>query len=108
MQPVAQEVRVGAPRSGAQPSLLGRVTQGPPSARFVYVNSGVRAGQADSCWDRRAKVPITGITSHLIDSVEHKRGTRLEARIAGTAGDGGRACATVPLLDGGWRVVSLA
>jgi hypothetical protein len=101
-------VRVGAPRTGGQPTLLGRVTQGPPIDRFLYVNSGKRAGQADSCWDRRAKVSLTGITQHLIESVEKHPGARLEARIAGTASDGGPACATVPLLEGGWRVVAPA
>ncbi|MGH7584994.1 MAG: DUF5990 family protein [Gemmatimonadales bacterium] len=101
-------VRVGAPRSGGQPTLLGRVTQGPPDGRFVYVNSGQRAGQADSCWDRRAKVSLTGITRQLIESVEQNPGARLEALIAGTAADGGPACATVPLLEGGWRVLAPA
>lgn len=101
-------VRVGAPRSGGHPTLLGRVTQGPPTARFVYVNSGKRAGQVDSCWDRPAKVPLTGITQQLIEGVEKRPGARLGARIAGTASDGGPACATVPLLEGGWRVVAPA
>jgi hypothetical protein len=31
----------------------------------------------------------------------------LEARIQGTGRDGGPACATVPLLDAGWKVVKL-
>jgi hypothetical protein len=100
-------VRVGAPRAGGGPTLLGSVTQGPPTARFLYVNSGKRAGQAASSWDRRAKVPLTGVTRELLESVERHPGARLEARIAGTAADGGPACATVPLLDGGWRVVPL-
>jgi uncharacterized protein DUF5990 len=99
-------VRVGAPRPGGRPNLLGRVTQGPPSDRFVYVNAGKRAGQSESCWDRRAKVPLGGITRQLIDSLQQQPGARLEARISGTAGDGGPACATVPLLDDGWRIVS--
>lgn len=101
-------VRVGAPRPGGQPALLGPVTQGPPAARFLYVNAGKRAGQADSCWDRRAKVSLTGITLQLIETVQRQAGARLEARIAGTAPDGGPACATVPLLEDGWRLVTPA
>ena len=101
-------VRIGAPRPGGQPTFLGSVTQGPPTARFVYVTSGKRAGQAGSCWDRRAKVSLTGITPELIAAVQQQPGARLEARIAGTAADGGPACATVPLLEGGWRVVAPA
>jgi hypothetical protein len=45
-------------------------------------------------------VPLSDITEKLIRS-----GRRLEARFNGTARDGGPACATVPLLDGGWRTV---
>ena len=101
-------VRIGAPRPGGQPTFLGRVTQGPPTGRFVYVTSGQRAGQTDSCWDRRAKVPLKGITPELIAAVQQQPGARLEARIAGTAADGGPACATVPLLKGGWQVVAPA
>jgi hypothetical protein len=98
-------VRVGAPRPGGQSTLLGRVIQGPPTDRFLYLNSGKRAGQVDSCWDRRAKVPLNGITEQLIESVGKQPGARLEAQIAGTGPDGGPACATVPLLAE-WRVVA--
>jgi hypothetical protein len=101
-------VRVGSPRPDGQPTFLGRVTQGPPTERFVYVTSGKRAGQPDSCWDRRAKVALKGITPQLIAAVQQQPGARLEARVAGTAADGGPACATVPLLDGGWRIVEPA
>jgi hypothetical protein len=100
-------VRVGASRTGVGPTLLGDITQGPPTERFVYVNSGKRAGQADSCWDRRAKVRLSGITQPMLQSLEGHLGAWLEARIAGTAADGGPACATVPLLEGGWRIVFL-
>jgi hypothetical protein len=72
----------------------------------MYVNSGKRAGQGDSRWDRRAKAPLTGITQQMIESLEQQPGARLETRIAGAAGVGGPACATVPLLEGGWRVVA--
>ncbi|MEO8580829.1 MAG: DUF5990 family protein, partial [Gemmatimonadales bacterium] len=37
-------VRVGATPAKAPPRFLGPFTQGPPSARFVYVTSGRRAG----------------------------------------------------------------
>jgi Family of unknown function (DUF5990) len=83
---------------------LGPFTQGPPSSRFVYVNSGTSAGDRLSCWTRRAKIPLVGITAALLRELETNRGAVLEARIAGKSRDGGPACATVPLLDGGWRV----
>ena len=97
--------RLGRPRAGGMPNLLGDVTQGPPDRRFIYVNAGQLAGQADSCWQRRAKVFLRGIDSAMVDAVLAVPGTRLEARMQGTGARGGPACATVPLLDGGWRVV---
>jgi len=97
------EVRVGT-RAGSQPNFLGAFAQGPPAGRFVYINSGTAAGQADSEWTRRAKVPLTGITWALIERAR-LAGSVLEAEIAGTGRDGGPACATVPLLSGGWRLV---
>jgi len=68
----------------------------------INVTNGVvtLAGEVPSCWTRRAKVPLAGITDALIAT-----GEILEARFAGTARDGGPACATVPLLDGGWHAV---
>ena len=84
----------------------GAVTQGPPKARFVYVNSGKRAGQSTSPWDRRAKISLTAITRAQVARALEDSKTLLESRIAGTSRDGGPACATVPLLDGGWRLVA--
>src|SRR5262245_40157817 len=36
----------------------GDFVQGPAGGKFVYVNSGTLAGQATSCWTRRAKVSL--------------------------------------------------
>ena len=86
------------------PNFLGPCAQGPRDARFVYVNSGTMAGQKDTCWTRRAKVHLAGITRAMIEEVQRKPGSSLETEFYGRAGDGGPACATVPLL-GGWKVV---
>jgi hypothetical protein len=94
---------VGEPGSGL-PNFRGAFAQGPPATRFVYVNSGTCAGQGDSCWTRRAKVPLATATWELIEQVAASPDALLEARIAGRAKDGGPACATVPVLDGGWHV----
>jgi hypothetical protein len=88
------------------PNFRGPFVQGPPAKRFVYINSGTRAGQVDSCWTRRAKVFLTGITWELIDRALAQPGTVLEARFTGTICDGGPACATVPLLENGWQVAT--
>lgn len=96
-------VRIGAAVGGAAPRLLGPAVQGPPKARFVYLNSGLRAGQAGSCWDRRAKISLTGITQEMIATALKSGGT-LVAEFAGTGRDGGPACASVPLLGRGWQL----
>ncbi len=90
---------------GEEPNFLGDFAQGPRSARFVYVNSGQRAGQKDTCWDRRAKVPLGGITPSLAERALTEGLTLLEACFEGTGRDGGPACGTVRLLEGGWRPV---
>ena len=97
-------VRIGGNRPDGMPNLLGAFAQGPPASRFVYVNSGTLAGQRDSCWTRRAKIPLTNITWERIEEVLSTRNAVLEARIVCTARDGGPSCATVQLLEGGWRV----
>jgi len=94
-----------AERDGAEPNLLGPYVQGPKGGRFVYVNSGTLAGQAGSNWTRRAKIGLQSLTWTLIDQTLANSKTILEARINGTGKDGGPACATVPLLDGGWKIV---
>lgn len=96
-------LRVGPPRGGL-PNFLGPAAQGPADARFVYINSGRRAGQQATAWDRRAKVPLRGISATLLQAALAEGKQLLEARIAGTAKDGGPACATVPLLEG-WRLM---
>ena len=94
-------VRV-ADRDGA-PNFLGPYAQGPVGERFVYVNSGQRAGEAASIWDRRAKIHLKDLDWPLVKKALAADAV-LETRIEGTGSDGGPACATVPLL-GGWRLV---
>jgi hypothetical protein len=84
---------------------LGPLTHGPQDKRFLYVCSGTLAGQPGSPWTRRAKVGLWTITPDLIDAVRTGAASGLEARINGCAGNGGPACATVPLLEGGWRAM---
>jgi len=98
-------VRVGDPLPDGRPNFLGPFTQGPREARFVYVNSGTLAGEAGSRWNRRAKVPLSGISWERIEETLAMPGAVLEGRIQGTSRDGGPVCASIPLLDGGWRVI---
>ena len=96
-------VRVAARADGA-PNLLGPFAHGTPADRFLYVNWGTAAGQLGSRWSRRAKLKTAGIGWALIEETLAAPGSVLEARIQGIGRDGGPCCATVPLLDGGWRV----
>ena len=93
-------VGVKAPTRGALPALTGLFVQGPAGQRFVYIDIGTYAGQSDSCWSRRLKIPLTGITMDMIAAAGI-----LEARVPGTAKDGGPSCATVKPFDG-WKVKS--
>jgi hypothetical protein len=93
-------VRIGE-RPNGNPNFLGPFTQGPPEARFVYVNSGTLAGQPESCWTRRAKIPLTGITWQLIEAAR-RDGAALEADMPGRGRDGSPTCATVKGVT--WQV----
>jgi hypothetical protein len=100
-------VRVGADaqRDGS-PLLVGAFAHGSLRDRFIYVTSGRPAVDgAPWNWDRRAKVPLGGITADMIEAVLAHPDAMLEARIEGTARDGRAAAATVPILDGGWEPV---
>ena len=101
-------VNIANDRTAGPPNFRGPAVQGPPTGRFIYINAGTYAGQAESRWSRRAKAPLEAITWELIEEALSKSGAVLEARIAGTAGDGGPACATVRLLNGGWKVLNSA
>ena len=93
------------PTHSARDAVSFEFAQGPADSRFVYVNSGTRAGQFDSCRDRRAKVALPGITAAQAGQVLADDGLILEARIFGKTRDGGPMCASVPLLGGGWTVI---
>lgn len=77
---------------------LGPFTQGPPNARFVYITVGTRAGQLDSCWDRRAKVPLAGISAAMARATQAAPAAVLEATVEGTLPDGSPTCATRPFV----------
>jgi hypothetical protein len=78
-------------------ALGGPFVQGSPRQRFVYIDIGTCAGQADSCWSRRLKISLDGIPAKFIGT-----GGILEARVPGTGRDGGPSCATVKDFEG-WK-----
>lgn len=81
----------------------GAFVQGPSGGKFIYIGSGTHAGDGTSCWTRRAKIPLAGITEDIIQAHLATPGSRIECTIAGRAKDGGPCCPTVPLLGNGWE-----
>ena len=88
-------------RDDGLPNFLGPLTHGPATGRFIYINVGKSAGQFDSCWNRRIKIPLGGITWEMIEKASTKM--FLEGRLPGTGKDGGPSCATVNPTEG-WKV----
>jgi Family of unknown function (DUF5990) len=98
-------LRIGPPLPDGSLNFLGEFAQGPPAERFVYVNSGIRAGQTQSCWDRRAKLKLAGIPRQLVERATDRKDCAVEARILGIMRDGGPVCASVPPSTVEWRLV---
>ena len=93
-------VRVKDGKDGSA-NLLGPFVQGPPSGRFVYLDIGTYAGQKNTGWSRRLKIPLPGISWKMVNSCGV-----LETRVAGTGRDGGPNCGTAKPFSG-WKEVSL-
>ena len=91
-------------RADGPPNFVGTIVQGPATGRFIYIDIGKSAGQIDSCWQRRIKIPLQGITWEMISTVVDAPKRILQATIPGTGKDGGPSCATVKPIDG-WKVV---
>jgi hypothetical protein len=97
--------RLGDRLPGGAPNFLGPFTQGPPATRFVYIRVGRSAGQPNTAWDRRAKIPLGGIPGHLVAKALEKPGSVLEVHIPSRGKDGTPTCATVKLPPGAWELV---
>ncbi len=89
-------VRVGTGKDSL-PNFLGPFAQGPAQARFVYLDIGTCAGQTNTPWSRRLKVPLSGITWELIEQAAERSASSLalETRVTGTGKGGGPNCGTV-------------
>ena len=93
-----------ATAKNATPNFLGPFVQGPTGERFVYIDIGTCAGQAGTCWSRRLKIPLRGITWKMIGEVVEGK-SLLETRVAGKGKDGSPSCAT-PKPFAGWKLIS--
>lgn len=70
------------------PDFAGPFVQGPSGERFVYIDIGTCAGQANTPWSRRLKIPLSGVTREMVDAQ-----SVLLARVPGTGTDDGPSCA---------------
>ena len=92
------EIPVTVKDADSVPDFSGPFVQGPRGGRFIYINIGTSAGQHDSPWTRRLKVPLAGIDALLL----REGGGRLSARVPGRGRDGTPNCATVTPFSG-WK-----
>ncbi|MDX2069516.1 MAG: DUF5990 family protein [Haliscomenobacter sp.] len=82
------------------PDFAGPYVQGPANERFIYVDIGTAAGQFDSVWTRRLKVPLRDISAETIQQMLADSSLVLETKVPGTGKDGGPNCATVKPFPG--------
>ena len=82
----------------------GPFVQGPPNERFVYIDIGSYAGQKNTQWSRRLKIPLKGIIMDKIDRIKNNQNRVLITYVPGTGKDGGPNCATVKPFEG-WKWV---
>ena len=85
-------------------NFLGPFVQGPTGGRFVYIDIGTYAGQTETGWSRRLKIPLRGITWKMIEEAIAGE-SFLETRVAGTGKDGSPSCAT-PKPFSGWKLAA--
>ena len=85
------------------PDFKGPYVQGPSNERFIYVDIGTAAGQFDSVWTRRLKIPLRDISAETIKQLLTDSSLVLETKVPGTGRDGGRNCATVKPFPG-WHL----
>jgi len=88
-----------------QPDFAGPFVQGNKSERFIYIGIGSYAGNPDSEWSRRLKVPLRDITWEMVGKALSDGGLVLETRVSGTGKDGTPSCATVKPFSG-WNIKS--
>lgn len=83
---------------------FGEHIHGKTNDRFVYINVGQSAGQYQSVWSRRIKVPLYNIPQSILEQLACNPNPRLTTNIPGKGKDGTPNCATVKPF-GGWRTI---
>jgi hypothetical protein len=83
----------------------GPLVHGPIGERFLYIDIGTYAGQSNSVWGRRLKIPLASITNQVLEQLSRSPNHILQTHIAGTGKDGGPTCGTVKPFEG-WKIAS--
>ena len=102
------ECQVKPRRVDEPPDFAGLFVHGKPGGRFLYLSwkpdgwSATEPEPASPAFVRRIKLHLRDITWAQIEKA-FRTGGVLQATIAGTARDGGPACASVPLVGGKWQ-----
>jgi Family of unknown function (DUF5990) len=60
------EFNVTVKPGGSEPAFSGPFVQGPFGEKFVYIDIGTYAGQTDTPWSRRLKIPLNVIAWKMI------------------------------------------
>jgi hypothetical protein len=97
-------LRVRENAKTGSPNFLGEFVQGTAEQRFFYICVGKYAGQENTEWARRVKIHVSTITWKQIHSLLANPKKTLLAGYEATLPDGSPSCASVQLIDGGWRV----
>jgi hypothetical protein len=85
-------------------NFTGPYVHGPASERFIYVDIGTAAGQVDSPWTRRLKIPLRDIAPETVKQILADSSLILETKVPGTGKDGGPNCATVKPFSGWYSI----
>src|SRR5215217_4849963 len=65
-------------------NFTGQYVHGPANERFIYVDIGTAAGQINSVWTRRLKVPLRDIPPATINQLLADPSLLLETKVPGT------------------------
>lgn len=87
------------------PDFTGSFVQGNRNNRFIYIDIGTSAGQTDSPWTRRLKIPLQEIGDDMCRQAFANPGLVLETHVPGTGRDAGPNCGTVKPFNG-WHLKS--
>jgi Family of unknown function (DUF5990) len=98
------EFTVRVKTGASAPNFLGHCVHGPTGERFIYIDIGTCAGQTETVWSRRLKIPLKDISSDMVERALADPDSLLETHVAGTGKDGGPTCGTIKPFAG-WKVV---